>query len=34
MTVTATIDSDYNVGLVGKDVKAKLNDYKVKMDTL
>ena len=30
MTVTATIDSDYNVGLVGKDVKAKLDNYKVK----
>ena len=29
-TVTATIDSDYNVGLVGKDVKAKLDNYKVK----
>ena len=30
MTVTATIDTDYNVGLVGKDVKAKLDNYKVK----
>jgi HAE1 family hydrophobic/amphiphilic exporter-1 len=30
MKVTAVLDVDYNVGLVGKDVKAKLDNYKVK----
>ena len=29
MKVTAVLDVDYNVGLVGKEVKAKLDNYKV-----
>ena len=29
MTVTATIDNDHNIGLVSKDVQAKLDNYKV-----
>ena len=30
INVTADIDADYNVGLVGKDVKAKIDNYKLK----